>query len=98
MAFSLSTNEPHSSAMTTGDSRPCGTILVMGWFREMVAATGFANSEELKSAMAKADVSGPPAFWFGEDIEHTPYDILLLTLSTESRKPSLQVKFTLPCG
>ena len=75
MAFSFSTNEPHSSAMRTGDSRPGGTILVMRWFREMVAATGFANSEELKSAMAKADVSGLPAFWFGKEIEHTPYDI-----------------------
>jgi hypothetical protein len=75
MAFSLSPNEPHSSAMTTGNSRPCGTILVIRWFREMVAATGVACSEGLKSAMAKADVSGLPAFWFGKEIEHTPYDI-----------------------
>lgn len=57
------------------DSRQCGTILVMRWFKETVAATGFASSEELQSAMAKADVSGPPEFRFGEDIEHTPYDI-----------------------
>jgi hypothetical protein len=39
----------------------------------MNAAKGFADSEDLKLAMANAGVSGPPETWFGEDIEHTPY-------------------------
>ena len=48
-------------------------IIVMHQFKDMNAAKGFANSEDLKSAMAKGGVSGPPEVWFGEDIEHTPY-------------------------
>ncbi len=48
-------------------------IIIMHHFEDMNAAKGFADSEDLKSAMAKAGVSGPPEIWFGEDIEHTPY-------------------------
>jgi hypothetical protein len=36
-------------------------------------AQAFANSEELKSTMEKAGVSGPPEIWFTEDVESTPY-------------------------
>jgi quinol monooxygenase YgiN len=48
-------------------------ITITHQFEDMNAATAFANSEELKSAMEKAGVSGPPEIWFGEEIEHTPY-------------------------
>lgn len=49
------------------------TVIVTHQFKDMNAATEFVNSEELKSAMGNAGVSGPPEFWFGEDVEQTPY-------------------------
>ena len=49
------------------------TIIITHQFKDTNAATAFANSEDLKSAMMKAGVAGPPEFWFGEDIEQTPY-------------------------
>jgi hypothetical protein len=48
-------------------------IIVTHQFKDMNAAMAFVNSEDLKSAMMNAGVSGPPEFWFGEDIEHTPF-------------------------
>lgn len=48
-------------------------IIVVHQFEDMKAAIRFAHSEELKSTMEKAGVSGPPEMWFGEDIEHTPF-------------------------
>jgi quinol monooxygenase YgiN len=55
------------------DANDPNIIIVMHQFKDMSAATGFAGSEELKSAMAKAGVSSPPEIWFSEDIEHTSY-------------------------
>ena len=55
------------------DANDPKTIIVMHQFKDLTAATGFASSEELKSAMAKAGVTGPPEIWFSEDIEHTSY-------------------------
>jgi quinol monooxygenase YgiN len=55
------------------DPKDPNTIIVTHQFKDMNAATAFANSEDLKSAMADAGVAGPPEFWFGEDIERTPY-------------------------
>jgi quinol monooxygenase YgiN len=49
------------------------TIIVLHQFLDMNTAKEFANSEDLRSAMEKAGVSGPPEIWFGEDIENTPY-------------------------
>jgi quinol monooxygenase YgiN len=48
-------------------------VIVTHRFKDVNAAKAFANSDELKSAMANAGVSGPPEIWFGEDIERTPY-------------------------
>ena len=48
-------------------------IFVTHQFKNLNAATAFANSEELKSAMGKAGVAGPPEIWFTNDIEQTPY-------------------------
>lgn len=41
-------------------------------FNDLAAATAFAGSEDLQSAMMRAGVKGPPDIWFTEDIEHTP--------------------------
>jgi quinol monooxygenase YgiN len=46
-------------------------IIVTHEFKDLNTAKAFADSEDLKSAMANAGVSGPPEIWFGEDIEHT---------------------------
>jgi len=55
------------------DPEDANTIIVTHQFADMAAARAFAGSEELKSAMANAGVTGPPEIWFGEDLERTPY-------------------------
>jgi quinol monooxygenase YgiN len=62
-----------TAASVHRDANDPDTIIVMHQFRDLNAATGFASSEELKSAMAKSGVSDRPEIWFSEDIEHTPY-------------------------
>lgn len=62
-----------TAASVHRDANDPNTIIVMHRFKDLDAATGFASSEELKSAMAKAGVTGPPEIWFSEDIEHTSY-------------------------
>lgn len=46
-------------------------VIITHQFNNLDTANGFAGSPELKAAMAKAGVAGPPEFWFGEEIEHT---------------------------
>ena len=48
-------------------------LTVTHQFKDLNAATAFANSEELKAAMAKAGVAGHPDIWFTEDVERTPH-------------------------
>jgi quinol monooxygenase YgiN len=55
------------------DANDLHTVIVTHQFDDVAAAKAFANSEELKSAMASAGVNGPPEIWFSEDIEETPY-------------------------
>jgi quinol monooxygenase YgiN len=55
------------------DANDPDTIIATHQFKDMNAALAFADSEELRSAMAKAGATGPPEIWFGEDIEQTPY-------------------------
>jgi quinol monooxygenase YgiN len=62
-----------TAASVHRDPKDPNTIIVTHQFKDLNAATNFADSTELKSAMAKAGVSGPPEFWFSEDVEHTPY-------------------------
>jgi quinol monooxygenase YgiN len=62
-----------TAASVHRDANDSNTIFVTHQFESMDAAKGFADSEELKSAMHKAGVNGPPEFWFTEDIEHTRY-------------------------
>lgn len=52
----------------TGDS---SVVVVTHQFQDLGAATTFAGSEELKSTMMKAGVSGPPEIWFCNDVEKT---------------------------
>ncbi len=47
-------------------------IIITHQFKDANAATAFAHSDDLKSAMANAGVIGAPEFWFGENIESTP--------------------------
>ncbi len=62
-----------TAASVHRDPNDPNTIIVMHRFKDIDAATRFASSEELKSAMANAGVSEPPEIWFSEDIEHTSY-------------------------
>jgi quinol monooxygenase YgiN len=55
------------------DAEDPDTIIITHQFEDMNSATEFANSEDLKSAMANAGVSSKPEIWFGEDVEQTPY-------------------------
>ena len=54
------------------DASDPNTIIVVHRFRDIETAKAFADSEELKSAMARAGVGGPPEIWFCEDVEETP--------------------------
>jgi quinol monooxygenase YgiN len=60
-----------TSASVYRDASDPNLIIVTHQFKDLNAATAFANSEDLKATMAKAGVIGAPEFWFGEYIEHT---------------------------
>lgn len=49
------------------------TLIVTHQFKDLNAAKAFANSDELKSAMANAGVQGAPEIWLSDDIERTPF-------------------------
>ena len=49
------------------------TLIVTHQFKNMETARSFANSDELRSAMADAGVEGHPEIWFTEEVESTPY-------------------------
>jgi quinol monooxygenase YgiN len=55
------------------DAQNPNVIIVTHQFKDVNAAMAFADSEELKSAMADAGVAGPPEIWFTEDVEQTAY-------------------------
>jgi len=55
------------------DASDPNTVIVTHQFKDLKAAKAFADSEELKSAMANAGVAGPPEIWFAEDVERTSY-------------------------
>jgi quinol monooxygenase YgiN len=62
-----------TAASVHRDADDPNTIIVTHQFKDLNAAKGFAGAEELKSAMARAGVTGPPEIRFSEDIEHTSY-------------------------
>ena len=53
------------------DAEDPSVIVVTHQFKDLAAARAFANSEDLKSTMQKAGVTGQPEIWFAEDIERT---------------------------
>jgi quinol monooxygenase YgiN len=55
------------------DANDANTLIITHQFKNLNSAQAFANSEELKSAMANAGVSGHPEMWFGEDVESSAY-------------------------
>lgn len=57
-----------SASVYRGTNDP-NNITVLHQFRDLKAATSFAESKELKSAMANAGVTGQPEIWFSKDIE-----------------------------
>jgi quinol monooxygenase YgiN len=62
-----------TSAGVYRDASDPNSITVTHQFKDMNAATAFASSEDLKAAMMKAGVAGPPDIWFTEDIEQTSF-------------------------
>jgi quinol monooxygenase YgiN len=67
----LQRNMGVTAATVHRDAKDPTTVIVVHKFKDMTSATSFVNSEDLKSAMTKAGVSGSPDIWFGEDIEAT---------------------------
>ena len=55
------------------DPEDHNAIVVRHQFRDMQGATSFAGSSELKEAMARAGVEGPPEIWIVEDVEDVSY-------------------------
>lgn len=53
------------------DPKDPNTIIVTHQFNDLNKATTFANSEDLKSAMANAGVQGHPEIWIAENVERT---------------------------
>jgi quinol monooxygenase YgiN len=62
-----------TGASVLRDTQDPNTLIVTHKFANANAATAFAHSDELKTAMGKAGMAGPPEFWFGEEIEHTAF-------------------------
>jgi hypothetical protein len=57
-----------TAASVHRDAQDANTITVVHKFKDVKSAMAFANSEDLKSAMARAGVSGQPEIWFTEDV------------------------------
>jgi quinol monooxygenase YgiN len=55
------------------DPNDPNVLVVTHKFKDLDTARAFTDSEELKSAMERSGVSGPPEVWLCEDIEQTPY-------------------------
>jgi quinol monooxygenase YgiN len=62
-----------TAASVHRDANDPNTIVITHKFKDIKAATDFAQSEDLKAAMANAGVTSQPEFWFTEDVEHTSY-------------------------
>lgn len=62
-----------TAASVHRDAHDPTVIIVTHQFKDADAMMKFANSAELKSAMANAGVIGIPEIWFGEDLERTTY-------------------------
>jgi quinol monooxygenase YgiN len=55
------------------DPNDANVLIVTHDFDNLKSALAFANSKDLKDALQHAGVSGPPEFWFGEELERTEH-------------------------
>ncbi|GIW25830.1 cyclase [Meiothermus sp.] len=55
------------------DAQDPSLLVITHRFHTLAQAHTFADSEDLKAAMGRAGVSGPPEFWFTDDVEHTSH-------------------------
>ena len=55
------------------DADDPNVIIVAFRVSDLNRAKEFASSEELRSAMERAGVQGPPEIWFAEDVEEKRY-------------------------
>jgi quinol monooxygenase YgiN len=55
------------------DARDPNIVTVTHTFNSLDAATAFAGSDDLKSAMKNAGVVGAPDIWFAEGVEQTAF-------------------------
>ena len=49
------------------DADDSSTVIVTHTFKDTSTAKAFASSEDLRAAMERAGVAGPPEIWFGEE-------------------------------
>lgn len=60
----------HRLYQGTDDPNDMTIVLETG---DLERAKGFATSEDLRSAMMRAGVEGPPEVWYVEDVEEKQY-------------------------
>jgi quinol monooxygenase YgiN len=56
-----------TSASVYRDADNSSGVIVTHTFKDTSAAKAFVGSEDLRSAMEQAGVTGPPEIWFGEE-------------------------------
>jgi quinol monooxygenase YgiN len=49
------------------DTDDSSTVIVTHTFKDTSTAKAFVSSKDLRSAMERAGVAGPPEMWFGEE-------------------------------
>jgi hypothetical protein len=49
------------------DADDTSTVIATHTFKDTRTAKAFASSKDLRSAMERAGVAGPPEIWFGEE-------------------------------
>lgn len=55
------------------DPKNPNTLIITHRFNDMKSAQAFAGSDELKTALGNAGVTGVPEMWFGDEIESTSF-------------------------
>jgi quinol monooxygenase YgiN len=62
-----------TAASVHRDADEPNTFVVVHQFKDVNAAREFVESDDLRAAMARAGVQGPPEIWLVEDIERVVY-------------------------
>jgi len=55
------------------DADDPNVVIIAFRVNDIARAKEFASSDELREAMQRAGVQGPPEFWFAEDVEDKTY-------------------------